>query len=175
MSKLRCIIFDMDGTLTQTNQLIFDSFNHIAQKYRGKTFSQSEITAMFGPPEEGALLNVVSRAQLNEAMTEYLSFYKDNHSRLAMLYPGIQDVLCFIKDHGKLLALFTGKGTHTTSITLDEFGLRQYFDYIVTGNDVEKHKPSAEGIHRIMSHFALQPDEVLMVGDALSDIKAAHE
>jgi len=165
----------MDGTLTQTNQLIYDSFNHIAEKYRGKTFSVPEITAMFGPPEEGALLNVVSRTQLDEAMTEYLRFYRENHSRLAKLYPGIKDVLRFIKQCGRKLALFTGKGIHSTSITLDEFGIRQYFDYVVTGNDVEKHKPSAEGIHKIMSNFHLKPEDVLMVGDAVSDVKAAQE
>ena len=175
MSNLKCVIFDMDGTLTQTNQLIFNSFNHIAEKYIGKTFSQPEITAMFGPPEEGALLNVVSRNQLDEAMDEYLLFYKENHSRLAKLYPGIKEVLGFLKQQGRKVTLFTGKGIHTTSITLDEFGIRPYFDYVVTGNDVQKHKPSAEGIHKIMSHFQLKPNEVLMVGDAVSDVKAAHE
>ncbi len=165
----------MDGTLTQTLRLIYDSFNHIAQRYRKRTFSEPEINAMFGPPEEGALLQVVERSQLDEAMSEYLRFYQENHSRLATLYPGIKELLGFIKARGGLLALFTGKGIHTTSITLDEFNIRQYFDYVVTGNDVEKHKPSAEGIHKIMLHFGLKPEEVLMVGDAVSDIKAAHE
>lgn len=169
------MIFDMDGTLTQTNQLIYDSFNHIAQVYQGKKFSESEITAMFGPPEEGALLNVVEQPQLDEAMVQYLRFYKENHGRLATLYPGIQEILRFIKNRGVLLALFTGKGTHTTSITLDEFGIRQYFDYIVTGNDVVKHKPSAEGIQKIIMHFGLEPGEVLMVGDSISDVRAARE
>ncbi|HLF20783.1 MAG TPA: HAD-IA family hydrolase [Bacteroidota bacterium] len=174
MNDLKCVIFDMDGTLTQTYQLIFDSFNHIAKKYLGKTFSHPEITAMFGPPEEGALLNVVSRDQLDEAMVEYLRFYKDHHSQLAKLYPGIKEVLGFLKQQGRTVALFTGKGVHTTSITLDEFGIRPYFDYVVTGNDVRKHKPSAEGIQKIISHFQLKPKEVLMVGDAVSDVKAAH-
>ncbi len=54
MSDLKCIIFDMDGTLTRTNQLIFDTFNYIAGKYEGRRYSEQEITAMFGPPEEGA-------------------------------------------------------------------------------------------------------------------------
>ena len=45
-------IFDIDGTLTSTNQLIFDSFNFIAKKYLDKTFTDEEIIAMFGPPED---------------------------------------------------------------------------------------------------------------------------
>ena len=45
-------IFDIDGTLTSTNQLIYDSFNFIAHKYLNRTFSDEEIIAMFGPTED---------------------------------------------------------------------------------------------------------------------------
>ncbi|MBI3585729.1 MAG: HAD-IA family hydrolase [Ignavibacteriales bacterium] len=175
MSDLKCIVFDMDGTLTQTNQLIFDSFNHIAKKYQGKIYSEPEITAMFGPPEEGALLAIVGENQINEAMQDYLSFYRDNHNRLAQLYPGIIEVLDFILKQGCHLALFTGKGIHTTTITLEQFHLTEYFNFIVTGSDVVQHKPSAEGIRKILSHFSLKPNNVLMVGDSVGDVKAAHE
>ena len=165
----------MDGTLTQTNQLIYDSFNYIAQKYAGKTFSIPEITAMFGPPEEDALLAIVRPEQIDEAMKDYLSFYRAHHKELARLYPGMENILRSLKESGKLLALFTGKGSGTAMITLQEFHIEKYFDYIVTGNDVVKHKPSSEGLLKIMEHFNLMPDELLMVGDAVSDVKAAHE
>jgi pyrophosphatase PpaX len=165
----------MDGTLTQTNQLIYDSFNYIAQKYAGRTYSIPEITAMFGPPEEDALLAIVRPEQIDEVMKDYLWFYRAHHNELAEMYPGMENILRSIKESGKLLALFTGKGTQTAMITLQEFHIEKYFDYIVTGNDVMKHKPSSEGLLKIMEHFALMPDELLMVGDAVSDVKAAHE
>jgi HAD superfamily hydrolase (TIGR01549 family) len=165
----------MDGTLTQTNQLIYDSFNYIAQKYAGRTYSIPEIRAMFGPPEEEALLEIVRLDQVDEVMKDYLTFYRTHHSPLACLYPGIEDILRYAKESGKTLALFTGKGTHTTRITLQEFCIDKYFDFVVTGNDVLNRKPSSEGLQKIMEHFALQPNEVLMVGDAVSDVKAAHE
>ncbi|HVN48116.1 MAG TPA: HAD-IA family hydrolase [Bacteroidota bacterium] len=173
--KLKCIVFDMDGTLTQTNRLIYDSFNYIAQKYTGHTFSIPEITAMFGPPEEGALLHIVTEEQLPQVMDDYLKFYRTEHNRLAQLFPGIEDVLKFIKQSGLKLAVFTGKGKYTTAITLEEFGIKKYFDYVVTGNDVENHKPSAEGLQKILDYFSLQPEAVLMVGDHVSDVKAAHD
>jgi HAD superfamily hydrolase (TIGR01509 family) len=175
MGWLKCVIFDMDGTLTQTNRLIFDSFNYIAMKYEGKKYSESEITAMFGPPEEGALINIVGRERITQAMKEYLEFYSEKHNELARLFPGIKEVVIDLKNRGVHVALFTGKGIDTTSITMDKFGLTPYFDYVVTGSDVVNHKPSPEGIHKIMQHFRLQPDEVLMVGDAVSDINASHE
>jgi pyrophosphatase PpaX len=175
MGRLKCVIFDMDGTLTQTNRLIFDSFNYIAQKYEGKRYTESEITAMFGPPEEGALINIVGRENIGQAMKEYLEFYSANHNTLAQLYPGIKEVVIDLKKRGVHVALFTGKGIDTTSITLDKFGLTPYFDYVVTGSDVTNHKPSAEGIRKIMNQFRLQADEVLMVGDGVPDVKASHE
>jgi pyrophosphatase PpaX len=171
---LKCLIFDMDGTLTQTNQLIYDSFNHIAQKYRGRTYTKPEINAMFGPPEEGALLAIVGPEQMGEVMRDYLAFYRANHARLARLYPGIEDVLKFVRSKGRHIALFTGKGIHTTTITLQEFGIAGYFDYVVTGNDVLEHKPADEGIRKIMAHFHFAPEDMLMIGDAVSDIKAAR-
>jgi HAD superfamily hydrolase (TIGR01509 family) len=175
MGRLKCVIFDMDGTLTQTNRLIFDSFNYIALKYEGKKYSEPEITAMFGPPEEGALLNIVGREKIGQAMKEYLEFYGAHHNELARLYPGIKEVVIDLKKRGIHVALFTGKGIDTTSITMDKFGLTPYFDYVVTGSDVTNHKPSAEGIRKIMNHFRLQADEVLMVGDGVPDVKASHE
>ena len=175
MKHLKCIVFDMDGTMTQTNQLIYDSFNYIAQKYAGKTYTIPEINAMFGPPEEGALLSIVPEEKIDEVMKDYLSFYREHHNQLARIYPGIERILSSIKERGKLLALFTGKGTCTATITLQEFHIEKYFDYVVTGNDVVKYKPSSEGLHKIMNHFVLRPDELLMVGDSVSDVKAAHE
>jgi len=175
VKHLKCIVFDMDGTLTQTNQLIYDSFNYIAQKYAGRTYSIPEITAMFGPPEEEALLAIVHPEQIDSVMKDYLSFYRTNHKQLARIYPGMEKILRSIKDRGKILALFTGKGTPTATITLQEFSIEKYFEYVVTGNDVVKRKPSSEGLFKIMKHFALQPEEILMVGDSVDDVKAAHE
>lgn len=171
----QCIIFDMDGTLTQTNQLIFDSFNHIAELYQGKRYSEPEITAMFGPPEEGALVTIVGESRIGPALAEYLAFYRANHSRLARLYPGIREVLELVRSKGRKIALFTGKGTSTTTITLQEFGLTEYFDCVVSGNDVDRHKPSGEGIMKILDRFGLKPREALMVGDSVADLKASRE
>lgn len=171
----QCIIFDMDGTLTQTNQLIFDSFNHIAEAYQGKRFSDSEITAMFGPPEEGALVAIVGESRIEAALAEYLAFYQANHARLAKVYPGIRGLLELVRSKDRKIALFTGKGTSTTTITLREFGLSDYFDCVVTGNDVGRHKPSGEGIMKILDRFGLEPREALMVGDSAADLRASRE
>jgi len=175
MKRFSCIIFDLDGTLTQTNELIFASFNHIAKRYANRTYTPQEIVAMFGPPEEGAVENIVGKENVDEAMDDLCAYYDEHHPAMAGLHAGIREILDFLKQHGLLLGLFTGKGKRTTLITLDKFSIKNYFDIIVTGNDVENHKPSADGIRKVMKAFHLKPDEVLMVGDAVSDVRAAKE
>ena len=175
MKRISCIIFDLDGTLAQTNELIFSTFNHVAEKYTNKVYSPEEITAMFGPPEEVTIEKLVGAERVDEAMDDFYSFYETHHPRLADAYQGVREVLEFLKGRGIMLAVFTGKGSRTALITLEKIGLKDYFDIIITGHDVTNHKPSSEGIQKVMKRFHLRPDEVLMVGDSVADVKAAHE
>jgi pyrophosphatase PpaX len=175
MKKYSCVVFDIDGTLTQTNDLIFSSFNFVAQKYLGKTFTSEEITGFFGPPEEVAILNLVGNEKNEAAFNDLLNFYESNHSSMAKLYPLIGDLLIYLKQKGIILAVFTGKGKKSATITLKELKIEKYFELVVTGSDVLKHKPSSEGLKKIIDHFGLNKNKVLMVGDSVSDVLAAHE
>ena len=173
-NALSCVIFDVDGTLTRTNDLIFASFNHLAEKHLGRTFSSKEIIALFGPPEEGALAKVFGPANIDRLMDELLRFYSAHHTAMASLHEGMEPLLRFLKDRGMRLAVFTGKGSRTTRITLEALGIESYFDLVVSGNDVLQHKPHPEGILRILAHFRVTAESALMVGDSISDIRAAH-
>jgi len=176
MKKYKCIIFDMDGTLTQTNELIFDSFNHVAEKYLNKRLTPKGITDLFGPPERECMINMLGGTEnLDSVMEEYYHFYRNEHNSLATMYPGTKNILDFLKSQNVIIALFTGKGRHSTDITLEEFGITKYFDVTMTGDDVDEFKPSGDGIKKIMQKFSLKPNEVLMVGDAVSDFKASRE
>jgi pyrophosphatase PpaX len=170
---LTCVIFDMDGTLTQTNELIFASFNHVASKYLGRTFTPPEIIAMFGPPETGAVKALFGEDRIARAMDELIEFYRDRHAELARLHTGMDEILSFLKGRGVHLALFTGKGRRTTGITLDAFGLNGVFSPVVTGDDVVHHKPHPEGIRKVLDHHGLRPEQVLMVGDSMADVRAS--
>lgn len=172
--RLACVIFDMDGTLTQTNELIFASFNHVAEKYLGRSFSPKEIIAMFGPPETGAVRKMFGEDRIGQALDDLCEFYRDRHNDLAYLHPGMDRVLALLKERGIHLALFTGKGRRTTGITLEAFGLTQFFDPVVTGDDVVNHKPHPEGIRKVLDRYHLSPSEVLMVGDSMADVDASR-
>jgi HAD superfamily hydrolase (TIGR01549 family) len=173
--KYEGIIFDIDGTLTSTNELIFATFNHIAQKYEGRTYSDEEIIAMFGPTEDVILREKFNGDKFKEVYDEYYRFYRENHPRMADLYPGIVDILRELKERKILTSIFTGKGRKTTEITLEILGIKNFFDMIVTGDDVLNHKPSPEGIYKFIETYKLDKRKVLMVGDSIADIIAARE
>jgi len=166
-------IFDIDGTLTSTNQLIFDSFNFIAKKYLNRTFTNDEIISLFGPTED-VILKEWCGDKYEEARKDYYKYYGDHHG-IAGLYEGIKEIIQHLKSKNYSIGIFTGKGRETSLITLKKLGVEQYFDLIITGDDVQNHKPSPEGILKFVNHFRLNPERVLMIGDSVSDVIAAKE
>jgi len=167
------IIFDVDGTLASTIELIHASFNHITTKYLNKKITKEEVIDLFGPTEDAILQEWFSE-NLSDVQDDYYKFYRDEH-HTAGAYPGIEEILKLIKSKNIPVGIFTGKGRRTTLITLEVLKLDQYFDLIVTGDDVVKHKPSGEGILKFVKEFKLNKDKVLMIGDSTGDIKAARE
>jgi HAD superfamily hydrolase (TIGR01549 family) len=170
--KFKGIIFDIDGTLTSTNELIFASFNFITQKYLGRKYSADEIINLFGPTEDRILEDMCGE-NFEQAKKEYYDFYDENH-HMADLYPGIEDILSKLKNNGILLSIYTGKGRKAAVITLKKLNIHDYFDLIITGDDVVNHKPSGEGITNFTEKFKLEANQVLMIGDAPADVKAAR-
>ncbi len=172
MNKYKGIIFDIDGTLTSTNELIFASFNHIGGKYLNKKFTNEEIINLFGPTED-VIIKEWTGDKYETARKDYYDYYSSNH-HLADLYPGIKDLLEIIKSKNILLSIYTGKGRTAAEITLKKLNIFYHFDMIITGDDIKEHKPSAEGILKFVDKFNLPKENVLMIGDAPADIKAAR-
>ena len=173
MKKFDGIIFDIDGTLTSTNELIFATFRHVTEKYLNKKVTDEEIISLFGPTED-VILKEFMKDDYDDARKDYLDFYEARHHLMADVYPGIKDVLNYIKSRGIKLSVYTGKGRGSTLITLRKIGLIEMFDMIVTGDDIEDHKPSPEGIDVFVEKFGLNRERVLMIGDAPADIIAAR-
>ncbi|GJQ32150.1 MAG: phosphoglycolate phosphatase [Ignavibacteriaceae bacterium] len=171
--RYKLFIFDIDGTLTSTNRLIFDSFNHIYDKYFGKILTPKEVIALFGPTEE-EIINELFGEDAEEAIVEYFNYYEKNH-RIAALHEGIAPLLDFLIEQGAHIAAFTGKGRRSAEITLKELGIFGKIGILISGDDVTKKKPSGEGINKILQFYNLKPEDAIMIGDSTADIKAARE
>lgn len=173
MKKFDGIIFDIDGTLASTNELICASFNHVAGKYLNKQFTWKDIQGLFGPTED-VILKDLMKENFEKAQTDYYEFYAQHHNEMADIYPGMKELIGKLKNDGVLLSIYTGKGRQSSEITLKQIGVFDYFDMIVTGDDIPGQKPSPDGINMFISEYNLVKEKVVMVGDAPPDVKAAR-
>lgn len=172
-NRLDAVVFDIDGTLTYTNELIFKSINHVYRVHRGKELTPAEVIAMFGPTEE-ELFEKEFGGEADKVAVDYFSYYSDNH-HIAGLYPGLTEILKHLKRRGVFLGVFTGKGRRSATITLDKTGISDYFDLLIAGDDVENKKPSGEGLKKILEKSGAAPERTLMIGDAPGDVKASRD
>ena len=168
----RLLILDFDGTIANTSPLIFASFNAVAQKYLGKTFSPQEIVAMYGPTEDQIIKQLVGPEDCDTAIAEFYAVY-GNNPHLVEQFDGIATFFKLARQHGLILGIFTGKGSRTCFINLKQLGYEQYFSHVITGDDIEHRKPHPEGIRKILAATGANLNEAIYIGDSIADIKSA--
>ena len=170
---IRVIIFDFDGTIANTSPLIFTSFNAVAQKYLGKTFSSQEIITLYGPTEDQIIAQLVKPEERDTAIAEFYKVYSNN-PQLVERFAGIKQFFLQAQHQGIILGIFTGKGRRTCLINLEQLGYASYFSHIITGDEITRIKPHPEGIQQILAATAAKPEETLFIGDSVADMKSGH-
>ncbi len=169
---IKRIIFDFDGTLAFTVPLCMKCFHNAWEPYVGHKLTDEEIFATFGYNEEGMLFRLME-PPYEAAMADLYKMYKELHPVLCPeLFEGIPELLNELKDLVPL-DLLTGKGKVCCDISLEHFGLRNFFDIIICGEAEKHHK--VDGLRSIMEQTNTKPEELLYIGDAVSDVKACKE
>lgn len=173
MNKIKAVIFDLDGTLADTLPLCVSAFRKSVEPLLKRAVSDEEIIATFGPSEEGTIMALVPD-YYEQGISDYLTFYKDLHSMCPLPFEGMEEILATLKSKGVRIAMVTGKGKHSTDISLSQFRLSHYFEEIETGHPGGPRK--AEGIQNILDAFTgIRKEEIIYVGDAPSDITASKK
>jgi len=165
--RFKTIIFDLDGTIADTLPLCIAAFKKSVEPYLNKEISEAEIIATFGPSEEGTIRKLIPDNEA-EGVTAYLKHYEQMHSMCPIPFAGITDLLEFLDAQGVQLGMVTGKGLHSTRLSLRQFGLEKYFDVLETGSPEGPNK--VNGIRNVLSRLNVSASESLYVGDAPSDI-----
>jgi len=167
------IIFDLDGTIADTLPLCINAFRMAIEPLANKQFTDEEIIATFGPSEEGTIMALAPN-NYEEGLAGYLQYYTVLHNHCPAPFDGIPQLLDYLQHHNIRLALITGKGDKSTAISLQQFGITQYFSIIETGSP---HGPvKAERIADVLAAWGdLQKNKVLYIGDAPSDITACRK
>lgn len=169
--QLDGMIFDLDGTLTDTFGVCFIAFREALRPFTGRTFTDEEIVARFGPSEEGMLQRWVPD-RWEECLRLYLTAYEREHRRIGRTFPGVETALGLLRTFGIRLGVVTGKGPQSAAISVAQLGLAPYFDCIETGSPEGTVKVRC--IERVLARWGVAPDRTAYLGDVVSDIEASR-
>ncbi len=165
--KFKSVIFDLDGTVADTLPLCISAFKQSIEPLLGKEISEEQIIATFGPSEEGTIRKLIPMHE-EVGVKAYLHHYEQLHHMCPQPFPGIKELLQTLSSKGVQLAMVTGKGIHSTRLSLKQFGLAQYFEVLETGSPDGPNK--VNGIRSVLNLLEMDVNESLYVGDAPSDI-----
>lgn len=172
MMKIKAVMFDLDGTLANTLPLCIKAFRRSVEPLIGRSLSDAEIISTFGPSEEGTIM-ALAPDHYEKGISAYLEYYNDLHEMCSTPFDGIKGLLQTLKNKGIRIAMVTGKGEHSTAISLKYFRLQHFFEATQTGSPKGARK--AEGIKLVLDGLKdVEKAEVIYVGDAPSDIIACR-
>jgi pyrophosphatase PpaX len=172
--KYDIVIFDMDGTLVDTDLMLVESMMALFRKYRPDyKISLSTIIYFSGPPIEDTLAQYFPEVDHATIIQEFKDLSLQYYHLSAMLFPYTAEVLETLHRQGIKLGILTNKHHDRTIDTLKMLNIEHYFDYIVAYDDVEKPKPDPEGMFQIIEHYNVSKDRLLFVGDTIYDYQVA--
>jgi pyrophosphatase PpaX len=170
------VLFDLDGTVVDTVELIVLSFRHAVRTVLGEDLPDEYITAGVGQP----LMTQMERLSPDHAQELYDVYREYNHRRhdeLIRGFDGVPEALVALRSAGRRLGIVTSKSRDTTAMAFAAVGMHDAFDVVVTATDTRAHKPSAEPILLCLEKLAALPDATpalpaVYIGDSPVDIEA---
>ncbi|WP_195600276.1 pyrophosphatase PpaX [Longibaculum muris] len=171
MKKDLAVIFDLDGTLLNTDLLIHKTFDHVFEKYKpGYILSEEEHLSFLGPTLKDTFARYFPESMSDELIEYYRDYNHAHHEDFVTIYPTVKETLETLKTKGYPLAVVTTKYSKAAYLGLDLFDLTQYFDVVLGMDNVNQVKPDPEGILKAMNQTNCK--KALYVGDNTSDILA---
>lgn len=179
VEKIQAICFDVDGTLSDTDNLMLEKIAHVLKPFHF-LFPKKEIAhvarrlVMFSEAPANFLLGIPDLLGLDdELFALFDKMARKNHKKPGkfLLIPGIAEMLEALSKRYPL-AVVSARDTRTTEIFLDQFDLRKYFKCIATAQTCEHTKPFADPILWAAEQMGVPAENCLMVGDTTVDMRA---
>lgn len=166
---IKAVLFDFDGTLLNTNDLIFASYEHAFQQVLGRGITDEEIHSLYGRPLYSSL-EVYGQYQ-DELYRIYREYNESNHDALVKKFPGAEEGVYLLKQHGYKTAVVTSKRQETLKRGLRVLGLEHMFNGLITPDDTPRHKPDPMPVLLACERLGVLPEECIMVGDSIFDFE----
>ncbi len=171
---MRAVIFDLDGTLLDGREGIYWQYEQLTREFDGAPASRKEIaTAMHGTIEDVARRLVKNTdVPFSDITTRHDELIVESLVHL-QLYDGVEELLPILRRIGVRVGAVTSGNKHTVG-ALETMGIRQYFDIVISADNVANPKPHPEGIEMVLTHLGIPAGEAVMVGDTTGDIIAGQ-
>ncbi|MBP1932216.1 HAD family hydrolase [Ammoniphilus resinae] len=179
MKMTRCLLFDLDGTLLDSRDVIIDGVHYLTEKYVPGLFTRKDLLKRFGEPIDD-LLDIIEQSLRDKQITKqqmldsYFTYINTHHDEQVQLFPYVKEGLYSLKSAGYQLGIVTNKQREFTMRGLQTAGILPFFNTIVTLDDVAVGKPSPEMLIKSMKEIGVTSESSLMIGDSKYDLLAAR-
>ena len=182
MKKPKLILIDLDGTLVDSVPDLAYSVDGMMQQIAREPRGENRVRDWVGNGIEklvkralvGQLEGEPEAADFELAYPIFLERYQQCNGKNSRLYPGVEEGLAYLASAGYTLGCITNKAARFSEPLLETLGIRDRFGIIVSGDSLPRKKPDPMPLLHAADYFGLKPVDSLMLGDSVSDVKAAR-
>jgi len=178
VTPVRALIFDLDGTLIDSQRDLIHSVNAMLREMRRQQLPEPTISGYIGhgAPQlvARALGGNASEEEHQRALKFFLGYYEDHKMDTTCPYPGVAETLAQLQRKGLPMAILTNKPARISVRILNALGLAGYFRAIYGGNSFETKKPDPLGANTILGELGATPQSAMVIGDSEVDIQTAR-
>ena len=172
---IRGILFDNDGTLVDTHDLILDSMRFATRTLLGRVIPDERLMAKVGIPLADQMLDFTDTLEeRDELLRVYREYNHAKHDEAVRLFPGVAEGLARLHDAGYKMGVVTSKKHWLAQHGLEITGIWPFFEGLIGPDDCAESKPLPGPILAGARMLGLPPDECMYVGDAPFDIAAGN-
>ncbi|WP_462321100.1 phosphoglycolate phosphatase [Halochromatium sp.] len=176
------VLIDLDGTLVDSVPDLTYCIDEMMTRLGRPPHGEAAVRQWVGNGVErlvaraltGALDGEPQAADFERALPIFLDLYAEQTSARSGLYPGVREGLELLSARHYRLGCVTNKAARFTEPLLAAVGIRDAFELVISGDTLPEKKPSPVPLLHAAAHFGVEPAAALMLGDSVSDVKAAR-
>jgi pyrophosphatase PpaX len=174
-ARPRAVLFDLDGTLIDTVELLLASVRHAFNGRDGRVPTEADWVAGIGTPLVAQLRPYAASDEDLAALVDgYRSYQREHHDRLTRPFPGALETVAALRARGHPIGIVTSKGDDIANRSLAHVGLAPSMDVVIGCDSCTRHKPEPEPVLVALDRLGYAPDEALFVGDSPHDMASGR-